>query len=227
MSITEGIMDKIQMEPYSGCWFWEGPLNNGHPRFNDRGRSYVRPLLRSLNGFPETDGRTFKSCGNTECLNPRHDFRRGGDLWKRMLKQSIRVGECLEFRPDRKDRNHRLVTDEKGKQLGAHVVSYLFNNGPIERGLVVRHTCDNPVCIEPEHLILGTPKDNSQDSVDRDRQARGERNAAAKLTDGDVLGIFNLHQTGRSIKSLAVEYRVSSFAIGRIVHKRGWRHLWR
>jgi hypothetical protein len=58
------------------------------------------------------------------------------------------------------------------KQWTAHRLAYTFAKGPIPEGMYVRHTCDTPACGNPEHLVLGTAKDNAQDKVDRDRCSR-------------------------------------------------------
>ena len=61
----------------------------------------------------------------------------------------------------------------KNKNMAAHRASYLINNGEIGEGLVIRHTCDNPQCVRPSHLIPGTQLENMLDKVERDRAGRG------------------------------------------------------
>lgn len=68
----------------------------------------------------------------------------------------------------------------------AHRLSYYLNNGPIPDGYVVRHKCDNPSCINPEHLEVGTQADNIADKVSRGRQARGSGVGRAILTEESV-----------------------------------------
>jgi len=57
-----------------------------------------------------------------------------------------------------------------GTMMRAHVLSFTIHNGPVPRSLVVRHTCDNPICVNPSHLLLGTNRDNSYDMLERGRQ---------------------------------------------------------
>lgn len=88
------------------------------------------------------------------------------------------------------------------------------------KGLVVRHVCDNPRCINPTHLELGTHKDNSADMVKRGRSCTGERNAACKLSDIEVQWIRDCyiprHPTNGAT-ALAASYGLSVAQISRIV----------
>ena len=105
---------------------------------------------------------------------------------------------------------------------GAHRVAYEQVHGPIPKGLVVRHTCDNKLCINPAHLLLGTQADNIQDKCERQRQAKGTAANKSKLTDEDIRSIrkSDMPQT-----RLAVLYNVTQSAISRIQSKQFWKHI--
>lgn len=78
----------------------------------------------------------------------------------------------------------------QGKTTRAHRLAYVNANGLTLadiQGKVVRHKCDNPSCVNPEHLILGTHLDNTRDRIERNRGARGERQGSAKLSAENVL----------------------------------------
>lgn len=105
-------------------------------------------------------------------------------------------------------------------KLRAHKLSYLIYNGVIADGLVVRHTCDNPHCCNPKHLILGTVQQNNQDSVDRKT-----RFAKAKFSKEDVLEIRRLKEKGLSFKKLASRFNTSISSIQGIVNRLTYSYI--
>jgi len=108
------------------------------------------------------------------------------------------------------------------RQIGAHVASYMIHVGPVPAGMCVCHECDNPLCVNPVHLFLGTYSDNLQDMVRKRRRVwvgvPGANNPNAKLTDGDVAMIRSRFAAGGITRAaLAVEYGVSGTHIGRLI----------
>ena len=106
----------------------------------------------------------------------------------------------------------------------AHRVSFEIHRGTIPRGMFVCHSCDNPACLNPDHLFLGTPAENMADRDRKGRQARqrGAQNAMAKLTDAAVLEIKAAVGPQREI---ADRYGVSRGHISFIRTGRRWAHL--
>lgn len=116
----------------------------------------------------------------------------------------------------------------------AHRVAYELWRGPIPDGLCVLHRCDNPACVNPEHLFLGTKSDNSKDMITKRRQVfqrrpdlipRGERNGSARLTAFKVAEIRALLAAGATKKRVARDIGVSRSLIQFIASRTVWSHV--
>ena len=114
------------------------------------------------------------------------------------------------------------VKGYKGKVTVHHRVVYEQHNGPIPKGMVVMHTCDNRQCINIDHLRLGTQQDNITDAVNKGRHCHGTTHGANKLTEAEVLEIRASTATQRN---LAIEYGISKGTICQIKTRRIWRHI--
>jgi hypothetical protein len=97
--------------------------------------------------------------------------------------------------------------------------------GSIPEGLVVMHKCDNPKCINPEHLMLGTLSENNKDAVAKGRNAKGELNGHSKLTGEQVIEIRLRLGNGERPMNLAVEFNVSRPTMSDIKARRTWKHV--
>lgn len=106
----------------------------------------------------------------------------------------------------------------------AHRISYELYVGPIPDGMIVCHKCDNPRCVNPDHLFVGTHADNALDreAKGRGNQPRGEASNGVKITEIDVLKIRSDARTQRKI---ALDYGLSQAAICKIKNKRTWSHI--
>lgn len=108
--------------------------------------------------------------------------------------------------------------------MGRFVYTEMF--GEIPDGHVIRHKCDNRRCINPEHLITGTPKENSQDMLERDRSARGSRHKLAKLTEEQVLEIKRLlRDTNLKHHEIAELFSITRSMITQINIGAYWKHV--
>jgi hypothetical protein len=110
-----------------------------------------------------------------------------------------------------------------GTNRGAHCVSYELYRGPIPAGMYVCHHCDNPACVNPHHLFLGTPADNMADRDTKGRQARGPAHGLAKLTEADIQAIRNAGNI--SNMELAQQYGVHNATISCIRLGKTWAHV--
>lgn len=102
-------------------------------------------------------------------------------------------------------------------------MAYEAYKGAIPDGLVIRHGCDNPSCINPDHLSVGTQRENVMDRESRGRRdVKGEQVGTAKLTETDILGILASDISGAD---LARKYGVSPSTISLIRLGKSWRHV--
>lgn len=121
------------------------------------------------------------------------------------------------------------------KTILAHRFSWILTHGPIPKGkgyhgTCVCHKCDNPLCVNPHHLFLGTNADNSKDKAEKGRgrtsDRRGEKHHLAKFTEKDVIKIRKLYATGKYLQSeLAKKFKVGHRAIGRVIDRTRWSHI--
>lgn len=144
---------------------------------------------------------------------------------ERLMKKVARTpGGCWEWTGTRYWTGYGLVIADKVR-YAAHRASYMVHVGTIPEGKVVCHKCDNPACINPEHLFLGSKADNSADMVSKNRSALGERNAKAKLTEAQAREVLSLRGTGESLRKVAQQFGVTAKAIHFIWQGVRWKHL--
>jgi hypothetical protein len=107
------------------------------------------------------------------------------------------------------------------KNIKAHRFSYFLHKGKLNDRLLVCHTCDNSLCVNPEHLYQGTEKDNARDSVIRKRRRSCEKHHKSKLKEKDIKEILSSNETGRH---LAKKFGVHSETIYRIRRGLSWKN---
>jgi len=122
-----------------------------------------------------------------------------------------------------------------GKQYKAHRFVKLIQGESIPPGYVVLHSCDNPGCVNPDHLRIGTVQENNLDKLAKNRQVgpKGQKNSKSKLTDQQVRDIKKRAQVGHrvgynngsNLKQLAKEYGTCIDTIRLIARNKTWRHI--
>ena len=107
------------------------------------------------------------------------------------------------------------------QQKRTHRVAYECFVGEIPNGALVCHTCDNPACVNPDHLFVGTSKDNTADMIRKKRKYIMERSNhhGSKLTDDQVKDLVGMRKSGRKLKEIAVKYGIHFSTVSQIYLK--------
>lgn len=132
---------------------------------------------------------------------------------------------CHEWmRSARRGGYGQLYDGTRGRLVGAHTFAYERAHGQIASGAHVCHRCDNPRCVNPDHLFIGTNTDNRHDSVRKRRHAYGDRHGQAKLTPGCVDRIKDIWRVGgASQKSIARYFGISQTQVSRVLAGARWQ----
>jgi HNH endonuclease len=157
------------------------------------------------------------------------------DFLRFIIKVSVRgATECWPWL-GRKDKRGYGRFYLRNKHYAAHRVAHVIASGVDPRELVIRHTCDNPICVNPDHLIPGTVKDNVRDKMARGRHRfvvplkKGSAHGGAKLSETYVIAIRWAYDAYGHIpgvgRRLAKEFGVSPATISLIGKRKGWRHI--
>ena len=112
------------------------------------------------------------------------------------------------------------------RQGFAHRYIYQHFKGGLRDDQLLRHTCDNPPCVNPDHLIPGTDADNARDMVERGRSARGTKHRAAKLTESQVMEMRRTYAAGEASQAdLARQYGLTPTPVSQLLRGITWKHL--
>lgn len=113
-----------------------------------------------------------------------------------------------------------------GKTLRVHREAYRFVNGDFDDRLIVCHRCDNPSCANPDHLFLGTNRDNTNDMLAKGRSAKGERHGNSRLTSESVLAIRKMREEeGKSFRDIGVAFGICKEAARQVCARKRWGHV--
>lgn len=133
-------------------------------------------------------------------------------------------GSCWEWKAATSHNGYGYFALRPGEVVRAHRAAYQIFKGE-EPGEVVRHTCDNPPCCNPDHLISGDHKENTQDMLERQRHKYGSSHYNSKLTEADVIEMRRLRDEGVTLSELAATYEVTPTNVHYIINRKTWRHL--
>jgi hypothetical protein len=224
--MIETLSDKFIVE--NACWVWTAWLKqNRYPTIKRNGKEIrVRQLVMAdKQPRPSAQTAVRDTCGNQKCVNPKHlcwekplfdRYEVAGDCWVWSGKKNW-CGYGVAMRNGKEIRVHRLVLSAKT---------------PIPfAGAVARHTCDNPSCIRPDHLLWGTHADNAADCVSRGRNYKftpklGVENRRARFSKEQIIEIWRLScEQGLSQAAIGKRFGVRQTAILSILKKYTWAHV--
>ncbi|MFJ1539356.1 HNH endonuclease [Micromonospora chalcea] len=163
-------------------------------------------------------------------------------LWGKVTK----TADCWIWAGYRNQAGYGIIQARLGgPRTRAHRVAYALSGGVFTGDGLIRHRCDNPPCVRPDHLLCGTIGDNVADMVERDRQASGDRSGyrkhpesylnrppvqgvkhgCATFTEAEVLAIRAAHDRGESQSSIARRIGRPRRTVALIASRKTWRHL--
>ena len=166
-----------------------------------------------------------KSCG---CLKAEKSsvamkairLRQSGSLQDRFFSRFVKLTNgCWQWR-SHTDKDGYGVLPGAHQNTRAHRLSYEIHNGAIPEGMIVCHHCDNPGCVNPDHLFVGTQKDNAQDALRKGRHYVGEKNGRSKLTEENIKEILTSELNGQQ---LADKFGVTRSTINNVRRGDTWQ----
>ena len=229
--------------PPSTCLVWVGTYRgNGYGILTVNGRTEcAHRLAWGLAHGPIPDGLpVLHKCDNPACVNPDHLL-----LGARFERRSPRLSLEARFwsNVEKTDgcwgwtaatsKGYGVIS-YKNRQKRAHRFAWELANGSIPGGLSVCHHCDNPVCVRPDHLFLGTTGDNIRDAASKGRLVsqtnpekvrRGEQHPKARMDFIKVREARSLHGTGMGYIRISRRFGVCASTIQKIIEGRTWREV--
>jgi hypothetical protein len=213
------------------CWEWQGSLNEHEfGYFYVHGKTVYAHRISWLLAYGELSGEDSwvgHTCGNHRCVNPAHLTERTNTLEERFWNKVCKGEEgndCWVWLGTKTARGYGKIYDGE-KMEYAHRLSWKLVNGSISDEMEVCHTCDNPMCVNPVHLFIGSHLENVRDMVAKDRGNRGERHGHAKLTDEQVKFIRRLARDGLPQIWIATVFHLHVRYVWQLVHNERWKHI--
>lgn len=247
---------KVDRSDAVGCWPWIGKqaesILSGKCKDISFSVATGKPISAlkvavQLSGFEIPPGyRVLRSCGNKICMAPHHwkikryrdaSISNDDEYWRNVVRPND-PDACWIWHGSIGKNKYGRMTLDTGERVGAHCYSYELHHGEItDRSLEVCHSCDNPPCVNPKHLFVGTHAENMADAKAKNRMActrpgwseaikkflpRGERHHNATLNADSVRLIRTSNEPSNV---LAARYGVHAMTVNAIKRFESWKHI--
>ena len=243
MDLKDRFYKFVEIKETENCWLWHGTKGErGYGVITVKGKqkkSHIVSYYLHTGEWPSTGMCVLHTCDNPPCVNPNHLYlgtRKtnaadklerqrcvSGLNWKLPIERfelsiirNYNNTECWFWKSCINSGGYGQISVDK-KLIAAHIFSYRHFKSEIPTGMVVMHTCDNPPCVNPDHLILGTRKDNSDDKVYKLRHTFGENHVHSKITNEQAIKIRQDYALGKPPSIIAEKYNLSKGAVRDII----------
>lgn len=176
----------------------------------------------------DLQGKMLRSGSSKSCHGkgsaPRRKVPLSVRFWKHVI-HATQTNSCWIWQGSPTKDGYGQIKGHNREMLRAHRVSYMLHKGKIPAGLEVCHTCDTRLCVNPDHLVIGTRQFNEDDKVAKNRQAIGEAHGKALLNSIKVKRIRRMYTKGATYDALASKFHVNRSTIAQVVLRRTWKHV--
>lgn len=241
-TLEERFWEKVAISKPEDCWEWLGHFSrDGAPRFQAKSHhneeAYRTAYKIKIGDIPHGMC-VLHACRNRSCVNPKHlylgepierwAFKHDPEYIKNRFWSKVKIAaesECWEWTASKHQGYGMFMF--KGRARNAHRMAYMFAHGDIPVGMFICHHCDNPGCVNPSHLFLGTNADNVRDRTikDRHQHLKGSQHGRAKLTEDQARIIRKEYQSGTRPAILARQYGVNRTTITYLGQGKTWKHI--
>ena len=150
-------------------------------------------------------------------------------FWKKVNKRGPIhpvLGQCWIWTSVKGGIEYEMLSLKRGQEYLAHRISWNIHFGEIPTGIRVLHKCDNPKCVNPNHLFLGNQQDNMNDMKKKGRSLKGEKSPKHKLTKTKVLRIRKMYANKKHTQQeITNKFNINQTNVGFIIRRVTWTHI--
>jgi hypothetical protein len=218
-------LNKHIIKQPNGCWLWNSShTKNSAVIHNPGGTRCVKKILyKKYNPNKKVGSYLTNSCKNLRCISPNHLLNRS-DYFESLIFKNPE-NDCWEWRGEIKGGYGTFNIKRKPKLV--HRIMYERYKGKIPPKINVCHSCDNPSCVNPDHLWLGSQMENVTDMMQKGRgnKARGVEHHNCKITEQEVRDIKKMYNEGIKMTVIHRSLNVPYKTVQHICYGSSWRHV--